>query len=461
MSRVIAGGISGPLVLSLTDPLASGGSDNPLIVTSTGTITSPLDGIDGAAGTAWTIFNNGAVSTTDGAGIALAGAGFLYNSGQGSITSERQGVLINGAGVVANQGSIFAQDIGVGLGEGSVINTNQGSIRGGPFGVALQNGGSVWNLGSISGDGGGVSLEGGTGSITNWGQIAGSITFGVSLAKGSVTNLGTISGGHFGVQLLGDGVVDNQGSIHGGVEIAAGGTVINQGQISDGGFQNPFSVSFGSATANNLLVIAPNAVFNGAVEAPSGSNSTIELTSGSGAISGIGEGQFNGFDKLVADRGANWTLNAVNTIGTVLNDASLGVSGSLDVTTAVDPSSKGLFQLDGPSTLEIAAALGTSSKIGFSTGSNLLIDNFKLFGENVGTSGYAGPLLENFGGSTVDLKDFSIAGLDTSFSASSGLLQLSNSASEFATLGFQTSSLGVGSFHFNSDGSGGVLITHV
>jgi len=240
MSRVIAGGISGPLVLSLTDPLASGGSDNPLIVTSTGTITSPLDGIDGPAGTAWTIFNNGAVSTTDGAGIALAGAGFLYNSGQGSITSERQGVLINGAGVVANQGSIFAQDIGVGLGEGSVINTNQGSIRGGPFGVALQNGGSVWNLGSISGDGGGVSLEGGTGSITNWGQIAGSITFGVSLAKGSVTNLGTISGGHFGVQLLGDGVVDNQGSIHGGVEIAAGGTVIQP--RSDLGWGIPESI---------------------------------------------------------------------------------------------------------------------------------------------------------------------------------------------------------------------------
>jgi hypothetical protein len=134
------------------------------------------------------------------------------------------------------------------------------------------------------------------------------------------------------------------------------------------------------------------------------------------------------------------------------------VAGSLDVTTAVDPSSTGLFQLAGSSTLEIAAALGISSKISFSSESNLLIDNFGLFGTNVGTSSYAGPLLQNFGGSTIDLESFSIAGLSTNFS--SGLLQLSNSASQLATLDFQTSSLGIGSFHFNSDGSGGVLITH-
>jgi hypothetical protein len=76
----------------------------------------------------------------------------------------------------------------------------------------------------------------------------------------------------------------------------------------------------------------------------------------------------------------------------------------------------------------------------------------------VGTSSYAGPLLQNFGGSTIDLESFSIAGLSMNFS--SGLLQLSNSASQLATLDFQTSSLGIGSFHFNSDGSGGVLITH-
>ncbi len=96
----------------------------------------------------------------------------------------------------------------------------------------------------------------------------------------------------------------------------------------------------------------------------------------------------------------------------------------------------------------------------FNTASELVVDDFALFGQNVGTSDYAGSLLKHFSGSTIDLKDFGIAGLHDGFSPSSGLLQLTNSASQMATLDFQTSSLGVGTFHFNSDGSSGVLITH-
>ena len=531
MARAINGTIDGPLILSLTDPLALAGSDDPLIITSTGTITSTglADGIDGAAATAWTIFNNGVVSATAGWAIALAGAGFLYNSGVISGGYEG-GVEIGGSGVVVNEGwinatgarpsdiSIMIDDDGVVKNQGTIgrigggatgvqingdaVVTNQGSIFGGAncvsiggigsvinqgfiggndlFGVSLMDGGSVTNLGTISGDH--VAILG-TASVTNFGMIWGGIT-GVDLKEGSITNIGTISssvgsavildegsvtnigimsaGGFEPSVILGDGEVVNQGSILGGVEVLAGGsgTLINQGLISHSLSQPGISVSFAPTTANNLLIIKPGAVFDGAAEATSGTNSAIELARGNGAISGIGEGQFDGFDTLKADFGANWTLNGANAVGTALNDGSLGVAGSLDVTTAVDPNSVGLFQLDGASTLEIAAALGISCKISFATGSDLLIDNFGLFGDNVGTSSYAGPLLEKFGGSTVDLKSFSIAGLDPSFSAPTGLLQLTNSASQAATLEFQTASLGAGTFHFISDGGSGVLITH-
>ena len=82
-----------------------------------------------------------------------------------------------------------------------------------------------------------------------------------------------------------------------------------------------------------------------------------------------------------------------------------------------------------------------------------------MFGRNVGVSDYAGSLLKDFEGSTIDLKDFDVTGLHETFSASSGLLQLTNSASQTATLDFQTSSLSAGTFHFASDGGSGVLIT--
>jgi len=109
---------------------------------------------------------------------------------------------------------------------------------------------------------------------------------------------------------------------------------------------------------------------------------------------------------------------------------------------------------------EVAKALGINSQIRFETGSELVVDHYGLFGQNVGTSGYAGSLLRDFGDAAIDLKDFNFAGITSSFSASTGLLQLTNSTLQMATLDFQTSSLGFGAFHFASDGGGGVLITH-
>ena len=110
--------------------------------------------------------------------------------------------------------------------------------------------------------------------------------------------------------------------------------------------------------------------------------------------------------------------------------------------------------------VEVATATGSQSKIDFDAGSELVVDNVSEFGRNVGTADYAGPLLQDFAGSTIDLKGFGADGLHACFSAATGLLQMSNSAAEVATLDFQPRGLGPGTFLFASDGAGGLLVSH-
>jgi hypothetical protein len=119
----------------------------------------------------------------------------------------------------------------------------------------------------------------------------------------------------------------------------------------------------------------------------------------------------------------------------------------------------------GKASLEIAAILGLGTKIQFlgSAPSNeLIIDKATSFGLHVGTASYAGPLLENFAaGDIIDLKGIASTGLRLAYTAASGELQVTGSSgSVLATLAFQNSSLGVGTFHSASDGAGGTLITH-
>lgn len=558
MARLILSPIAGPLVL--------GSSDNPLIVAGSGAVVSTgsgADGIDGSAGTAWLIVNQGSVSSSSGKGIALGGPGFLENSGQvagrtavdiggfgiiansgvvsGSLAVEIGGfgaivntatiaggygieiggfgwidnsgqivggvqagqgglvtndghitygvsadgvVIAGGSGRVVNGGTIDGYGVAVSLGAGgSVFNGSGGLIRSPRFAVSIAGGGTVLNLGSIQGgEFSGINISGGAGTVFNGGSISG--INGVSLGSGgTVMNRGVIRGESAIVVSGGAGSITNDGTIsgfYGAISLADGGTVINRGSIGGevvigggsgtidtNGIMAPSEtlhgnviVSFGSASADNLLVIHPGAQFLGVADATSGTGSRIELAQGTGTISGIGSGQFNGFDTLVVDHRANWTLAGSNTAATVLDDGSVRVSGALDVSEAVDQASTGMFQLLGPSTLEIAAAVGTGSAIRFQAGSDLVVDDFQLFGTHVGTASYAGPLLDQFGGATIDLRDFSAGGISSSFSNATGLLQLTNASSQKATLEFQASSLGSGTFQFAGDGAAGVLITH-
>ena len=78
MSRTISTNTTGPVVL--------GTADNPLSITSTGTVASAgsgVDGIDGGAGTTWTITNAGKVSSSGGNGVSLAGRGVIRRAGLG------------------------------------------------------------------------------------------------------------------------------------------------------------------------------------------------------------------------------------------------------------------------------------------------------------------------------------------------------------------------------------------
>lgn len=143
------------------------------------------------------------------------------------------------------------------------------------------------------------------------------------------------------------------------------------------------------------------------------------------------------------------------------NDGTLSIAsgGSLDVTSAVDPASSGLFLLVGTSTLEVAAALGTNVAMDFVGSDRLTVDKFASFGTKVGNTAYAGPQLRDFGtGDTVDLLGFGATGSVLNYNTA-GVLQVSNTAAQLASLDFQNTSLGAGAFHATSDGGSGIFIT--
>jgi hypothetical protein len=141
-----------------------------------------------------------------------------------------------------------------------------------------------------------------------------------------------------------------------------------------------------------------------------------------------------------------------------------GGYGELDVSSDVDPSSSGVFQLTGRGELEIAAVLGTNLKIQFLGGTptnELVIDSAASFGKQVGSSSYAGPLLEGFTtGDEIYLKDIAPAGLSSPPTYSGGDLQFVSGSKAVATLAFQNSSVGAGTFHTEVFGNGDVLLTH-
>jgi hypothetical protein len=74
---------------------------------------------------------------------------------------------------------------------------------------------------------------------------------------------------------------------------------------------------------------------------------------------------------------------------------------------------------------------------------------------------YNGPQLQDFGsGDTIDLKNFAAAGVTLNYNSSSGVLQVANGSNQMASLKFQSSTLGSGTFQYAGDGATGILLTH-
>ncbi len=243
-------------------------------------------------------------------------------------------------------------------------------------------------------------------------------------------------------------------------------TLENAGTISGGSYAVRF---FG--TVDNRLVVDPGAAFNGLVQGQTLTSDTLELAGGSGTLSAVAGGSgivaengqtwhFASFDTIDIDAGGSWAFAGSDTAATVGNDGSIAIAGSLDVSTAIDPASAGLFQLASGATLEVASAPGSGTQIEFQPTSELIVDNTAAFGVNAGAATYAGPLLQNFDASdVVDLKAFDAAGAVLNYDASTGVLQITNGATQSASLQFQASTLATGVFSVASDGAGGTLIT--
>lgn len=412
--------------------LAAGG-----IVTNHGSILGGEDGVEirGAPGS---VVNDSTIKASVDDGVALFAGGSVSNSKNASIS----GAGANGAGVFITGGV------------GTVTNRGNISSGGSNLGILLTGGGTISNAASatVSGGSTGVFVSGGAGSLQNNGQVTATGTTGVDFeAGGSVTNTaqGTISGSSFGVFLGGgSGNVTNAGTISGGVD----------------------AVLFGNGGPDRV-VVKPTAVFHGSVVGNSSPGNTIELAGGRGTITGAAgvsgtitenanSWSFSNFDTLAVSRGGSWTFRGPNSVQTVLNNGTVGVTGALNVA-IIDPASAGIFQLAGGS-LEVGAAIGSDTKMQFlGNGNELILDDVTAFGNHVGTPAAARPLLENFGlGDAVDLKQFTAApDLMLDFNRGTGNLQVSNDT-QVANLSFQRSSLGPGSFHANGDGATGVLITH-
>jgi hypothetical protein len=408
-------------------------------VTNTGLMSSGRTVRIGAASGAGTVVNSGTILATASDAIALGAGGAVTNAAGGLITTQgaAAGIYIKtAAGTVSNDGSISGTNYGIDLTAGGSVGNNAGGV------ISSQRG---------------IHIQGGAGTVSNSGVIAGSSSVGVRLAAGGQV-----------ANALG-------GSISGPVGVIAYGaaaTVTNNGTIS--GISH--AVTFAGAGANRLVAGASGVLIGDVVgSTAAGASNTLELAGGVGSLSGLSGGvgsvtenahtwSFRNFTALAADPGSDWTLTGNNTIASILDNGALTIANgaSLAVTSAVDPTSAGVFKLAGGSTLEVAAAIGTNTKMSFlGSDDRLVIDHFESFGTNVGGISYAGPQLQDFtSGDVIDLLPFSAAGVALSYDPVTGVLQISNSASHLASLSFQNASLGSGSFHGASDGGAGMVITH-
>ncbi len=261
-------------------------------VTLTGTIAAASgDGVYGPSSSAWTVVNAGWV-IGDAVGIALGGGGVVRNTASAAVQGG-SGVTFGGAPASLHNEGVIAGSVAAGVSlvaGGSVVNRGHATIAGVTAGVAAQGKGFVDNSGTVLAAGSGAAaiyLASGGSVINRYGAV-------VSSAQGP------------------------------GVAIGAGGTVVNQGTI----IGTPYAVEMPSG---GTLDIVPGAVFVGGLDGGIGSVLNLEPGAEPGTLTGIGS-IITGFDTIVADVGADWTLTGANTVSAgvkLMVDGTLANTGRL------------------------------------------------------------------------------------------------------------------------------------
>ena len=240
------------------------------------------------------------VSGSAGSGGIVLVNGSVDNAASGRIEGYTAGIGLLGKGTVSNQGTIASrQTAGSGysyttasrtatilsaavlLGSGSVTNTGAGVISGGLGGIGTNGAGNVANAGSIDGGQFGIFLAGG-GNVTNtatgtigggtyaiYGGILGAMTVanqgimysaygvGAELFGGGIVNNasgGTISGGQYGVRTNNaPSTLNNAGMLYGmdhaGAALVGGGQFNNAATGIVDGYRAGFA-AFGPATVS-------------------------------------------------------------------------------------------------------------------------------------------------------------------------------------------------------------------
>ena len=456
------------------------GSSGTVVNGSSAVTTAKIIGGSGTVG-AGIFVSMGSVAVTNLATIAGAGDGINFGANG---TRVATGSVVNGsagettATITGYFNGVFAS--------GAIPITNFAVIKGTNTGVFLKNGGNITNgnaqdepasiVGGSGTVGNGIFVNSGTASISNFGTIGtggtgvnfganGSTSSTGTVINGSATDTKALITGSFSAIFANSGQtkVTNYGTLSGDTAIdltngttSSAGTVENFGSIISSFGTGGTAIQFGDQA--DRLILHPGASIVGKVFGGAGSN-TLELASGGGGTVGSIGTSFVGFTTLAVDSGTTWTLTSDNTIGTVSNAGSLTLasSASLDVTTAVDPASTGIFKLDASSLLEVLADKGISNKIQFIGTGELIVDTAANFGTNVGKTTYNGPLIQSFTtGDKIDLTDVA-ASATLNYTAATGLLQISNAATAVATLKFDNATLG---FNGTDDGTGHLLITH-
>jgi hypothetical protein len=405
-----------------------------------------------------------------GVGVVLRGAGFVANAGviTGGAAGSGAGGYSGGKGGAGGAGLVAA---------GALTLVNQGTVAGGAGGV----GGVAYvpiGDGGSGGDGGAGAVLDGGGAVINTGFIGGGAA-GAGGAGGAYGFQGAYGQQGDGVTMAGDALLTNGGATNAaaqiigavGVAAAASGaaTVDNFGTI-----EGTSGVSVALAAASDRLIAEAGSTCLGVV---AGGGGTLELAKAGGTITGLGAGNgavtggvalsFGGFGGLAIDTGGSWTLSGALTEaidnaglifstgataalgGPVTNDGILETSGAgatLTVTGAVTGSGRAF--IDG-GTLDFASAF--SQDVLFWGESDVL--------ELGQSQGFGGTISNFWGSSQLDLVDIAFTrATQASFSGGvdGGVLTVTD-GSHTAKINLADDDVG-DTFTVASDNHGGTLV---